>query len=89
MFLLTIFDAPSFLPKSKPITLSIINGLPDQYCFIDDFNIVSKLLAPQGDETYCFENFNINLFFESYYVIKNIHKYERDSAKPKATKLLL
>ena len=89
MFLLTIFDALSFLPKSKPITLSIINGLPDQYCFIDDFNIVSKLLAPQGDETYCFENFNINLFFESYYVIKNIHKYERDSAKPKATKLLL
>ena len=58
------------LPKSKPITLGIIYRPRDQSSFIDNFTIVLKELASQVNETYFFEDFNINLLFEDYYVFK-------------------
>ena len=50
------------LPKSKPITMSIIFRLPDQSSPIDDFNIALKVLASQGNETY--------FLGEGHYVLK-------------------
>ena len=58
------------LTKSKPITLGIIYRPPEQSSLIDDFNIVLKELASQGNETYFLGDFNINLFFEGHYTSK-------------------
>ena len=59
------------LPKSKLVTLGIIYRPPDQSSFIDDFNIVLKELASQGNKAYFLGDFNIKFFFEGQYVLKN------------------
>ena len=62
------------LPKSKPITVGIIYSSPNQVDFIDHFNNVLGKLPFQSNEIYLLGDFNINLFFEVYYVLKKSFK---------------
>ena len=62
------------LPKSKPITVGIINRLPDQVDFIDHFNNAPGKLSFQSNEIYLIGDFNINLFFEGHCVLKKYFK---------------
>ena len=62
------------LPKSKPITVGIINRPPNQVDFIDHFNNALDKLPFQSTEINLLGDFNINLFFKGYYALKKYFK---------------
>ena len=62
------------LPKSKPITVGIINRPPNQVGFIDHFNNALGKLPFQWNEIYLLGDFNVNLFSEVHYVLKKYSK---------------
>ena len=62
------------LPKSKPITVGIINRPPNQVDFVNHFNNALGKLPCQSNEIYLLGDFNINLFFKGHYVLKKYFK---------------
>ena len=66
----TVLDI--LLPKSKPVTVSIIYRPSNQVDFIDHFQNALGKFHFQSNEVYLLGDVNLNLFFDGHFVLKKI-----------------